>query len=121
VFIEDLRRDGKFMRCSWHGDRGAFVISTWEGDVCVGAVQLKPRDAARLTVALAEGLADAAESPAHSPAPSPAVSTTWRDRLHVAVARLTRRGRVAAWDEDQLLTTPSPVRWADDPVERSAS
>jgi hypothetical protein len=59
VFIEDMRRDGKYLRCTWHGDRNAFVLSTWDGDVCTGATRMGPADGARLLSVLAEGVADA--------------------------------------------------------------
>ncbi len=61
VFVEDLRREGSFLRCTWRPRRGAFVLSVWQGDVCTGSVQLSPPDAARLNAALAEGLAETLE------------------------------------------------------------
>jgi hypothetical protein len=63
VFIEDMRRDGKYLRCTWHGDRQAFVLSTWDGDVCTGATRVGPADGARLLSVLADGVADAAGTP----------------------------------------------------------
>jgi hypothetical protein len=64
AFIEDMRRDGKYLRCTWHGDRNAFVLSTWDGDVCTGATRISPADGARLLAVLAEGVAQAVSEPA---------------------------------------------------------
>ena len=59
VFLEDIRRDGRFLRCTWHPDRDAFVLSVWEDEVCVGATRIGTTDAAQLIAVLGEGLADA--------------------------------------------------------------
>ena len=59
VFVEDLRHDGKFLRATWHPDSGAFVISHWQGDVCVAATRVRAEDAARLVGLLTNGMADA--------------------------------------------------------------
>lgn len=60
VFVEDERRDGKFLRMTWHPDRRTFVVSTWDGSVCVGATRVPVADAPALIEVLAHGLADAA-------------------------------------------------------------
>ena len=36
VFVEDARRNGQFLRVTWHGERQQFVVSNWEDTVCVG-------------------------------------------------------------------------------------
>jgi hypothetical protein len=84
VFVEDERRDGKFLRLTWHGDRRTFVVSTWDGSVCVGATRVPVSEAPALIHVLARGLADATTT---VPGPTPPRSlvdhlrTWWRDRL----------------------------------------
>ena len=60
ALIEDARRDGGYLRATWHGDRRTFVVSTWRGDVCTGAVRLPVGGARDLVRVLVDGLADAA-------------------------------------------------------------
>ena len=62
VLIEDARRNGGYLRATWHPDRRMFVLSTWNGDVCTGTVQLPAADAADLIGLVADGLADLAET-----------------------------------------------------------
>lgn len=94
VFVEDARRNGQFLRVTWHGDRQQFVVSNWEDTVCVGATRVPVTDAPSLVGLLVDGLADAA---AHPPAPAAAAPQTlaehltvwWRGRAHRApVVRL---------------------------------
>ena len=40
VFIEDARHNGVYLRTTWHDEAGQFVISTWNDDVCTGAVRV---------------------------------------------------------------------------------
>jgi hypothetical protein len=69
VFIEDARRNGMYLRTTWHPEAGQFVISTWSDEVCTGAVRVPAAEAAELIGLFADGLADAATAPA-PPAPS---------------------------------------------------
>jgi hypothetical protein len=62
VFVEDARRNGSYLRATWHPDRRMFVLSTWNGDVCTGAVQLPAAEAADLIGLVADGLAEMAET-----------------------------------------------------------
>jgi hypothetical protein len=78
VFVEDERRDGRFLRMTWHAERRTFVVSTWEGSVCVGATRVPVQDAPALIEVLAGGLADAAAAPPH---PAPAGRRTLRQHL----------------------------------------
>lgn len=59
VFVQDLRSDGKFLRVTWHPELQAFVVSNWDGDVCVGATRMAVDDAPRLISLLSNGMADA--------------------------------------------------------------
>jgi hypothetical protein len=63
VLIEDARRDGTYLRTTWHGDRHTFVVSTWRDEVCTGAVRVPVAAAGALARLLTEGLADAATPP----------------------------------------------------------
>src|SRR5438034_8540495 len=49
VFIEDLCRDGMFLRVTWHCEHSAFVVSHWQGEVCVAATRVAATDVAEGT------------------------------------------------------------------------
>ena len=66
VFLEDVRRDGRFLRCTWHPDRDAFVLSVWEEDVYGGATRIGTTDAARLIAVSGDGLAEAGRAADHA-------------------------------------------------------
>ena len=78
MFIEDVRRNGSFLRVTWHGDERTFVVSNWEDDVCVGASRVDVQGAAKLVGLLADGIADAATP---RPVAPPAGPTTLRGVL----------------------------------------
>jgi hypothetical protein len=86
VFVEDVRRNGSFLRVTWHGDARTFVVSNWEDDVCVGASRVDVQGAAKLVGLLADGIAAAATAPPAAPAPPPPttlralVQVWWRAR-----------------------------------------
>lgn len=63
VFVEDARGNGSYLRATWHPERRVFVLSTWYGDVCTGAVRLPAAEAADLVGLLVDGLSDLAEAP----------------------------------------------------------
>jgi hypothetical protein len=83
VLIGDARRNGNHLRTTWHREDRVFVMSTWNGEVCTGAIRVPMEEAAELVALLVDGLADAAATPA--PAGSPAAdraaqgSTVGRD------------------------------------------
>lgn len=68
LLLEDARRNGRYLRATWHPDGSQFVVSAWHDDVCAGAVRLTPADAARLVGHLATGLASAVPDVASRPA-----------------------------------------------------
>lgn len=87
AFVEDARRNGQFLRITWHRDRQQFVVSNWDGTVCVGATRVRVEEAPALLDVVARGLADAAvDGPvAAGTAPAPAglvehLRTWWRER-----------------------------------------
>jgi hypothetical protein len=63
VLIEDARRDGSYLRTTWHAERRAFVVSTWRGEVCTGAVRVPVAAAGELARLLIDGLTHAATTP----------------------------------------------------------
>ncbi|MGH9287660.1 MAG: hypothetical protein ACRD0V_05085 [Acidimicrobiales bacterium] len=88
VLIEDVRRDGTYLRATWHPERRAFVVSTWRNEVCTGAVRVPVGAAGELARVLIEGLADAATTPV-APA-NPAKARVRPDVLERARAWLHR-------------------------------
>jgi hypothetical protein len=85
AFVEDARRNGQFMRITWHRDRQQFVVSNWDGTVCVGATRVLAADAPALIDVLAHGLADAAADGQTAAAPAPTsladhLRAWWRER-----------------------------------------
>lgn len=58
--IEDTRRDGTWLRTTWHEDAGVFVISHWDDDVCVAATRIAVESASDLIAVLVAGLAQTA-------------------------------------------------------------
>jgi hypothetical protein len=84
VFVEDARRNGQFLRVTWHGERQQFVVSNWDDTLCVGATRVDVADAPELVGLLVEGLADAAPRPRAEPAAPSTLAdhlrTWWRDR-----------------------------------------
>jgi hypothetical protein len=78
VFIEDARRDGGFLRVTWHPEARQFVISNWEDSVCVGATRVPLEGAPELVALLVDGIADAAQ-PRTAVTPVP---RTLREHLH---------------------------------------
>ena len=70
VFVEDARRNGGYLRATWHPERRVFVLSTWDGDVCTGAVRVPAADAADLVALVTDGLAELAAAPPVVPAPT---------------------------------------------------
>lgn len=89
VFVEDARRNGQFLRITWHGERQQFVVSNWEDTVCVGATRVDVAQVPELVSVLVDGMADAAVAAASEapPAPQSLIShlrTWWRGRGHRA-------------------------------------
>jgi hypothetical protein len=92
VFVEDARRNGSFLRVTWHPEPRQFVVSNWEGNVCVGATQVPVDRSPELIALLADGLVDAAR---HPEAVGPAVPQTLGGHL-TSWWRARGRRRLAA-------------------------
>jgi hypothetical protein len=60
VFLEDVRGNGTYLRATWHPERRTFVVSTWVGEVCTGAVRLPAADATELVGLVVDGLSELA-------------------------------------------------------------
>lgn len=96
AFVEDARRNGQFLRITWHRDRQQFVVSNWDGTVCVGATRVRVEDAPALIDVVARGLADAAVDSRAPVVPAPMglfehLRAWWRYRSQRAVVGATRR------------------------------
>jgi hypothetical protein len=103
LFVEDSRRNGGFLRVTWHGDEQQFVVSNWEGNLCVGATRVSVEEVPGLVGLLAEGLADAAARAGAADPPAPRtllqhLRAWWRDRGRTAVVLPLERGVAAARD-----------------------
>lgn len=59
VFIQDHRREQSYLRATWHVDNDQFVISHWNGAVCIAATRIASADAAELVALLTDGIAEA--------------------------------------------------------------
>jgi hypothetical protein len=98
AFVEDLRRNGGFLRITWHGPERQFVVSNWDGNVCVGATRVAAEEAPRLIGVLVDGLVDAARSPAAEAEPSAPAPLTLRQHLRVWWRERGRRAAVLPLD-----------------------
>ena len=65
VFVEDARRNGQFLRVTWHAEQQQFVVSNWEGNLCVGATRVPLEQVPELVSLLVDGLAEAAGPDLH--------------------------------------------------------
>lgn len=86
MLIEDSRRNGRYLRTTWHAEGRMFVLSTWTDEVCTGAVRIPVERAPDLINLLTDGVGDALEAPAKptGKAPSP---TTAAIQQHLNEAR----------------------------------
>jgi hypothetical protein len=66
--VADVRRDGTFVRVTWHPEGRQFVISHWRDEVCVAATRVPVGAAPDLITLLARGLGESAAAPSPSPA-----------------------------------------------------
>ena len=76
VFVEDARRNGQYLRVTWHSDHQQFVVSNWDDNVCVGATRVPLDGVPELVSLLVDGLAEAA-----TPTAPPARALTLREHL----------------------------------------
>jgi hypothetical protein len=88
VFVEDARRNGQFLRVTWHGEEQQFVVSNWDDNVCVGATRVPVASVPDLVGLLVDGLADASR-----PSDASRPPTSLREHL-VAWWRARRRRAV---------------------------
>ena len=96
VFVEDARRNGQFLRVTWHAEGQQFVVSNWDGNVCVGATRVPVAEAPSLVALLVQGVADAAARP-HRPTERTRPRTLrdhlrawWQERTATAAIRQLR-------------------------------
>jgi hypothetical protein len=94
VLLEDARGADRHLRVTWHPEAGQCNVSTWHGDVCSGAVRLRPDDVATLVGLLAEGMAGVIAETTSRTTAEPARASTG-DRLRTWLARLRHARRAA--------------------------
>jgi hypothetical protein len=114
VFIEDVRKDGTFLRVTWHADRSAFVVSHWQRDVCVAATRVAAQDVAELSALLANGLADALATAQAQPPSSPSAPERWVSSWRRLWRRRRRPGTYAEVLEFPDRSSPADrdsLRW----------
>lgn len=63
VYVEDPRLDGSYLRVTWHPESAQFVVSHWQGEVCIAASRVPVAAAPQLIGLLANGLGQAANVP----------------------------------------------------------
>lgn len=73
--VGDIRNDGSYLRTTWHVEGRVFVVSTWNDQVCTGAIRVPVEGAAELVGLLVDGLAEAAVTPAEAAAPTTGTGT----------------------------------------------
>lgn len=79
VLIEDSRRNGRYLRTTWHAEGRTFVLSTWTDEVCTGAVRIPVERASDLVNLLSDGMGDALDAkavPARAAKPGKTLSPT---------------------------------------------
>ena len=59
VFVEDARRNGQFLRVTWHAEQQQFVVSNWDDNLCIGATRVPVESVPELVALLVDGLAEA--------------------------------------------------------------
>ena len=64
VIVEDARRDDTYARVTGHAEEGVFVISHWQGDVCMAATRVPVEAAPDIIGLLVKGLAESAPATA---------------------------------------------------------
>jgi hypothetical protein len=74
VYVEDLRRDGSFLRVTWHPERETFVVTHWRDQVCIAANQISIEAAPPLISLLVASLAASAANHARAAASVPPTS-----------------------------------------------
>jgi hypothetical protein len=101
VFVEDSRRNGLFLRVTWHPEARQFVVSNWDGEVCLAATRVAVEDASELIGLLANGLADAATL-----ASAPPAEVSERDPNGRILGSMAA---TAAWTKAQLRRFRGPI------------
>lgn len=92
VLLEDARGADRHLRVTWHPEAGQFNVSTWHGDVCVGAVRVEAHDAAALITLLADGMAETITTAAEAATTdlAPVEHSRWRIWLDRGLRHLRR-------------------------------
>jgi len=93
VLIADARRNGTYLRTTWHAESRMFVVSTWNDDVCLAAIRVPVEDSAELMSLLMDGMAETIGA-----LPLPEVpSTSVPQRSPLARSWDAFRGQLRTW------------------------
>jgi hypothetical protein len=117
VLIADARGNGTYLRTTWHAESRMFVVSTWNDEVCLGAIRIPVEDSAELMSLLMDGLVETIGAlplpdvpPVAVPPRSP-LARSW-DAVRAQLRAWARTGadRAAAVRNLRLTTEPPPSR-----------
>jgi hypothetical protein len=130
VFVEDIRSDGKYLRMTWHPELSGFIVSNWDGDVCVGATRVPVEAAPQLVQLLTTGMADALSAARDEPwtvgphsAPAAASVAQRMTHLRHKLERLWRRTdhRSTGHDDAEVVDLSAHFARVDDEPRWSSS
>ncbi|QGG94953.1 hypothetical protein [Actinomarinicola tropica] len=71
VFVEDARGGDAYLRATWHPEGRQFVISHWQGNVCLAATRVPVEAAPQLIGLLAGALGDVVSPTVAEPTAAP--------------------------------------------------
>jgi hypothetical protein len=117
VLIADARGNGTYLRTTWHAESRMFVVSTWNDEVCLGAIRVPLEDSAELMSLLMDGMAETIgalplpELPPASVPPRSPLARSW-DAFRAQLRAWARTGadRAAAVRDLRITTEPPPSR-----------
>jgi hypothetical protein len=124
VFIADARRNGSYLRTTWHADGRMFVVSIWNEEVCLGAVRVPVEDAVEVVSLLMDGLVEVvASGPAATLGPASGTGgrrrSAWDD-FRAQLRAWARHGATKAAAIKHLRITTEPPRQEQPASRRSA-
>jgi hypothetical protein len=109
VLIADARRNGSYLRTTWHAESGVFVVSTWNDEVCLGAIRVPVADAAELMSLLMDGLVETIGAAPLPDAPPVGTPSSW-DAFRSQLRAWMRTGATKAAAVKHLRITTEPPR-----------
>lgn len=91
----DLRGEDRTMRVSYHPDRGAVVVSLWNGTICRGSFRMPLDDVRKLMSLLTEIEGSAPPSPSVPVTGGPTTGTAVVDRPVPSVPAVDETGDIS--------------------------